>query len=137
MAVAVSYREMSLPVEKVTEMVGAGMGGLVNGAIWRFTPVNAPVAVMITGGLAVGGLVGSIFTKGVPSKLLGGLAAGSTAVLGFVAPLMLGVPATTSRKIKTADGGDAVIKTKMLPSPAGELIRGNIRSFLDLSVPVR
>ena len=131
---AVATREIAVPVERIADMAGAALGGLANGAIWRFAPVNAPIAVLITSGLAVGGLMGSLWTRGMPSTVIGGIGSGSMAVLGFVAPLMLGVPTGTTRKGQAGQGESRILNTKALPSPAGERVRERVREVLDLGV---
>ena len=132
MAVAMA-REIVIPTERVAQVGSSALGGMVNGVLWRFAPVNLPLAVLSTSALAVGGLMGSIWTRGMGSTLLGGLASGSAGVLGFITPLLVGVPAT-ARKVGTQDSRIIQTKTqKALPGPAGQRIVQGIAEAVELS----
>ena len=134
MAVAMA-REIVIPTERVAQVGSSALGGMVNGVLWRFAPVNLPLAVLSTSALAVGGLMGSIWTRGMGSTLLGGLASGSAGVLGFITPLLVGVPAT-ARKVGAGTQGERIIQTKTqkaLPGPAGERIAQRIAEAVELS----
>jgi len=134
MAVAMA-REIVIPTERVAQVGSSALGGMVNGLLWRFAPLNAPLAVLTTSALAVGGLMGSIWTRGMGSTLLGGLASGSAGVLGFVAPLMLGASAT-ARRVGVGTQESRIIQTKTqkaLPGPAGERIAQRIAEAVELS----
>lgn len=79
--------------------------------------------------LGVGSLFGSIWTGGA-SAAFGGMASGSVAVLGFIAPLLIG--AGTSRKIGERTGESRVIQTKALSSAAGDGVRQKVSQFVEV-----
>jgi hypothetical protein len=126
-------REIVIPTERVVQVGSSALGGMVNGVLWRFAPVNLPTAVLSTSALAVGGLMGSIWTRGMSSTLFAGLASGSAGVLGFITPLLVGVPAT-ARRVGTQDSRIIQTRTqKALPGPAGERIAQRIAEAVELS----
>ena len=128
-------REIVIPTERVVQVGSSALGGMANGLLWRFAPVNLPVAVLSTSALAVVGLMGSIWTRGMGATLLGGLASGSAGVLGFVTPLLVGVPGT-QRKVGAGTQDSKIIQTKTqtaLPGPAGARIHERIAQAVELS----
>jgi len=74
-------------------LVGAGMTGVVEGVITKVAPQLGALEVPFTWATLLGipavGVAGALFSRGMISDLMQGVAAGGTAIAGFVLPSML------------------------------------------------
>ena len=76
-----------------TGLVGAGMTGVVEGVIVKMAPQLGALEVPFTWAALLGipavGVAGALFSRGMISDLMQGVAAGGTAIAGFALPAML------------------------------------------------
>jgi len=79
--------------ETVTGLAGAGIAGVVEGVIVKMAPQLGALEVPFTWATLLGvpavGIAGALFTKGMIGDLMQGVAAGGTAIAGYVLPSML------------------------------------------------
>jgi len=92
---------------KVAAVVaGASITGVVQGIIVKMAPGMGAAAPILTWGSLLGtpivGIGGALFTRGILGDLLQGIAAGSSAILGYTLPAML-APEVFGRKGLTAE----------------------------------
>ena len=90
----------------VTGLAGAGMTGVVEGVIVKMAPQLGALEVPFTWAALLGipavGIAGALFSRGMISDLLQGVATGGTAIAGFALPSML-MPDMFGRKTPTAE----------------------------------
>jgi len=87
-------------------LVGAGMTGVVEGVIVKMAPQLGALEVPFTWAALLGipavGVAGALFSRGMISDLMQGVAAGGTAIAGFALPAML-MPDMFGRRGLTAE----------------------------------
>ena len=75
------------------ETVAGGATGAVEGVIIRMAPQMGAAAPILSWGTLLGvpvlGIAGALFTRGMISDVLKGVAVGGTAILGYSVPAML------------------------------------------------
>ena len=86
----------------VTGLAGAGITGVVEGVIVKMAPQLGTLEVPFTWAALLGipavGIAGALFSRGMISDLMQGVAAGGTAIAGFTLPAML-MPDMFGRKL--------------------------------------
>ena len=109
----------AIPGEKIlTE--GSALGvGLVNGVIWKY---NAKAGFFTTLVSALGGMVGSVFSKGVAAEVLEGASAGALGAFGVLLPFMVGGTSTGAKAVS------APTKASALPPAVTEAPRNAAQS---------
>ena len=106
----------------VTGLAGAGITGVVEGVIVKMAPqlgaLEAPFTWAALLGIPAVGVAGALFSRGMISDLMQGVAAGGTAIAAYTLPAML-MPEMFGRRGLTAEqraalaaGGDV----KQLPA---------------------
>lgn len=79
--------------KSVTGLAGAGITGVVEGVIVKMAPQMGALEVPFTWAALLGipavGIAGALFSRGMISDLMQGVAAGGTAIAGFTLPAML------------------------------------------------
>ncbi|GAI42876.1 unnamed protein product [marine sediment metagenome] len=77
----------------VTGLAGAGIAGVVEGVIVKMAPQLGALEVPFTWATLLGipavGIAGALFSRGMVSDLMQGVAAGGTAIAGYTLPAML------------------------------------------------
>ena len=106
------------------ELVGAGMTGVVEGVIVKMGPQLGALEVPFTWAALLGipavGIAGALFSRGMISDLMLGVAAGGTAIAGFTLPAML-MPNMFGRKGgqgQLGAGGFKQLSEGLLGAPA-------------------
>jgi len=101
----------------VSVAAGAGLTGLLEGMIVRIAPKMGAAQSILTWGALIGvpafGVLGALFTRGVTSDVLTGVAAGGVGVLGYSLPEMI-APTVGRRAAPGQLGGGSPVK--MLPA---------------------
>ncbi|GAI01224.1 unnamed protein product [marine sediment metagenome] len=93
-------QELAFAAPRAEEMTRTGIGmaagvatGLVQGVVAKFAPQVGALAPFLTWGSLIAtpliGFAGALFTKGMASDALFGVAAGSSGVLGYALPGLL------------------------------------------------
>jgi len=90
-------------------LVGAGMTGVVEGVIVKMAPQLGALEVPFTWAALLGipavGAAGALFSRGMISDLMQGVAAGGTAIAGFALPAML-MPNMFGRRRASVGGSE-------------------------------
>ena len=126
-------------------LVGAGMTGVVEGVITKVAPQLGALEVPFTWATLLGipavGVAGALFSRGMISDLLKGVAAGGTAILAYTLPALLAPDLfggkgqrelTVEQKAAIAAGRDVKLLTSGIrdgPKRAQEAVAKSILSF--------
>jgi len=118
-ALAIAAPTATEVTRTVSVAAGAGLTGLMEGMIVRIAPKMGAAAPVLTWGALIGvpafGVLGALFTRGVMSDVLTGVAAGGIGVLGYSLPEM--IAPTVGRRAAGSPaqlGGGSPVK--MLPA---------------------
>ena len=91
----------------VSSLAGAGIAGLAEGIIVRVAPQMGAAAPVLTWGALIGtpmlGALGALFTRGLLSNVLEGVAAGGVGVLAYSMPELI-APTAGRRRTPAAPG---------------------------------
>jgi len=102
-------------------VVGAGMTGVVEGVIVKMAPQLGALGVPFTWAALLGipavGIAGALFSRGMISDLMQGVATGGAAVAGYVLPSML-VPDMFGKKAQGSQQQSANVK-QLTAGPLG------------------
>ena len=94
--------------KSVTGLAGAGITGVVEGVIVKMAPQLGALEVPFTWAALLGipavGVAGALFSRGMISDLMQGVAAGGVAIAGFTLPAML-IPDMFGRKAPAGGQG--------------------------------
>jgi len=118
-ALAIAAPTAAEVTRTVSTAAGAGLTGLIEGMIVRIAPKMGAAASMLTWGALIGapaiGILGALFTRGVMSDVLTGVAAGGIGVLGYSLPEM--IAPTVGRRAAGSPGQlGGGTPVKMLPA---------------------
>ncbi len=125
-------------------VVGAGVTGVVEGVIVKMAPQLGALEVPFTWATLLGvpavGIAGALFSRGMISDLMQGVAAGGAAIAAFTLPAML-IPDMFSRKTQrltaeqrallAAGGGDVKLLAAGALDAAQRAQAGAARSMLE------
>ena len=113
-------------------VAGGGITGVVEGVIVKMAPQLGALEVPFTWAALLGipaiGISGALFTRGMVSDLMQGVAAGGVAVAGYVLPSML-MPEMFGRKQLAA--GANVKQLTAGPLGAPQRAQGAIKSAIE------
>ncbi len=92
-ALTIAAPDAEQMTKSLTGLAGAGITGVVEGVIIQLAPTLGALETPLTWGVLLGipaiGTAGALFSRGMISDLMQGVASGGTAIAAFVLPGML------------------------------------------------